>query len=82
MKKFSVLMLTFILAGALVACGCQNSAPSTNPTDGTTQQTEPNNMIIPDPTIDTNIPDSAVDPSTQEDPTDMDSGLENRIIGK
>jgi len=86
MKKLSVIMLILILTGSLAACGCQNSNPATDPSDNVTRQTEPSNMIIPDPTIDTNIPDSSVDPSTHEDPSDMnsgmDTGMDSRIFRK
>lgn len=74
MKKFSIIILSLILATSLAACGRRDNTP-TNPT--VTDPTRDNSMIpgvdptIMDPTFETNIPDPSVDTSMPGATTDM-----------
>ena len=62
MKKISIVTLAFILAASFAACGRRNNTPDTQIT------------ILP--TIETNIPDPEVDTS-MPDMTDMIDGTED-----
>ena len=60
MKKFTFLMVAFVMSVNLCACACDNSAPATTPTTTTTiMPTETITVPVPE----TNIPDPEIDSS-------------------
>ena len=79
MKKFGIFALTVILLISLVACGRRKETKPTATTSNT-RSTVPDVTIldptIMDPTLDTNIPDPEVD-STMPDLMDPTSATEN-----
>ena len=87
MKKISILVLVLTLCGAMAACGCMNSqqpgtSDGTTPTD--TSTTAPS--VLPDitPTLETNIPDPSVDTSMPDftDATDTTDTTDTGIDGQ
>ena len=62
MKKISIVILVFVMALSLAACGRNNNnAPGTSA--ATNPSTDMNILPDMDPTLDTNIPDPSVDTS-------------------